>query len=150
MSPRELKSAAGARKKRKRVGRGPGSGRGKTCGAGHKGQNARAGGGVRRGFEGGQMPLHRRLPKKGFTNVLNRRKEATAAVNVGELARFGEGAAVDLGFLKERKAVKAKNVRYLRVLGDGEISVAVTVRADFFTPRAKEKIERAGGKAEVI
>jgi large subunit ribosomal protein L15 len=146
----ELKPASGSRKGRKRVGRGPASGRGKTCGRGHKGQKARAGGKIRRGFEGGQMPLQRRLPKKGFTSVYNKKKAATASVNVGELARFGDGATVDLGFLKERKAVKAKGVRFLRILGGGELSAAVTVRANYFTPQARAKIEGAGGKAEAI
>lgn len=146
----ELKPAPGARRGRKRVGRGPASGRGKTSGRGHKGQKARAGAKLRPGFEGGQMPLQRRLPKKGFTSARNVKKAATASINVGELARFGEGATVDLGFLKERKAVKAKAIRYLRVLGGGELGVAITVRADYFTPQARTKIEAAGGKAEAV
>jgi large subunit ribosomal protein L15 len=146
----ELKPAPGARRGRRRLGRGPGSGRGKTSGRGHKGQKARAGAKPGRGFEGGQMPLQRRLPKKGFTNVRNVKKAATASVNVGELARFGEGATVDLEFLKERRAVKAKGVRYLRVLGGGELGVAITVRAHYFTPQARAKLEGAGGKAEAV
>jgi large subunit ribosomal protein L15 len=144
----ELKPGPGSRKGRKRVGRGPASGTGKTSGKGHKGQKARAGAKIRPGFEGGQMPLQRRLPKRGFTNVYNERKAATASVNVGELARFGEGATVDLAFLKERKAVKEKGIRFLRVLGGGELKAALTVRAHYFTPQARAKIEGAGGKAE--
>jgi large subunit ribosomal protein L15 len=144
----ELKPASGSRRGRKRIGRGPASGRGKTCGRGHKGQKARAGAKTPPGFEGGQMPLQRRLPKKGFTNVYNEKKAATASVNVGDLARFGDGATIDLDFLKERKAVKVKGIRYLRVLGGGELNAALTVRAHYFTPQARAKIEGAGGKAE--
>ncbi len=146
----ELKPATGSRKDRKRVGRGPASGHGKTCGRGHKGEKARAGAKIRRGFEGGQMPLQRRLPKKGFTSVYNKTKAATAAVNVGELARFGGGATIDLDFLKGRKAVRTKGVARLRVLGGGELNVALTVRAHYFTPQARAKIEGAGGKAEAV
>ncbi len=146
----ELKPSPRARKGRKRIGRGPGSGRGKTCGRGHKGQKSRAGAKANPGFEGGQMPLQRRLPKRGFTNVYNRKKAATATVNVGDLARFGEGATVDLDFLKERKAVKAKGIRFLRVIGGGELKAALTVRAHYFTPQARAKIEAAGGKAEAV
>jgi large subunit ribosomal protein L15 len=144
----ELKPASGSRRGRKRIGRGPASGHGKTSGRGHKGQKARAGGKTRPGFEGGQMPLQRRLPKRGFTNVYNEKKVATASMNVGELARFGDGATIDLNFLKERKAVKEKGIRYLRVLGGGELNAALTVRAHYFTPQARAKIEGAGGKAE--
>lgn len=144
----ELKPGPGSKKGRKRVGRGPGSGRGKTSGRGHKGQKSRAGSGMRPGFEGGQMPLQRRLPKRGFTNVYNERKAATVSVNVGDLARFGDGATIDLNLLKERKAVKEKGIRYLRVLGGGELNAALTVRAHYFTPQARAKIEGAGGKAE--
>lgn len=144
----ELKPGPGSKKGRKRVGRGPGSGRGKTSGRGHKGQKSRAGASIRPGFEGGQMPLQRRLPKRGFTNVYNERKAATASVNVGDLARFGDGATIDLNFLKERKAVKEKGIRYLRVLGGGELNAALTVRAHYFTPQARAKIEGAGGKVE--
>jgi len=146
----ELKPAPGERHKRKRVGRGPGSGHGKTSTRGHKGQKARAGANIRPGFEGGQMPLQRRLPKRGFTNVFNRAKEETAAVNVGEFARFDAGATVDLDFLRVHGAVGRKATRFLRVLGGGELGVALTVRAHYFTPQAKAKIEAAGGKAEVI
>ncbi len=146
----ELKPAPGSRHARKRVGRGPGSGHGKTSGRGHKGQKARAGGAVRRGFEGGQMPLLRRLPKRGFKNVLNAEKEATACVNVGDLNRFGPGEPVDLAFLAGRRAVKGKNLKYLRVLGGGELTVPLTVRAHYFTPQGRAKIEAAGGRAEVV
>jgi len=150
MKLNELKPADGARRNRKRVGRGPGSGHGKTSGRGHKGQKARAGGNLRRGFEGGQMPILRRLPKKGFRSKYNERKKATGVVNVGELARFGVGATVDLGFLQEKGAVGRRGIKYLRVLGDGELSVALTVRAHYFTPQARAKLEAAGGRAEVI
>jgi large subunit ribosomal protein L15 len=146
----ELKPSPGARKGRKRVGRGPGSGRGKTSGRGHKGQKSRAGSKVNPEFEGGQMPLQRRLPKRGFTNVYNKKKAVTAVVKVGDLGRFGEGATVDLDFLKERKALKAKGIRFLRVIGSGELNAALTVRAHYFTPQARAKIEAAGGKAEAI
>jgi large subunit ribosomal protein L15 len=144
----ELSPRPRARTGRKRVGRGPGSGKGKTCGRGHKGQKARSGGGVRRGFEGGQMPLHRRLPAKGFTSVYNRAKEATAVINVGRLNGF-EGA-VDLGVLKEKGVVKRKSVTRLKILGNGELNVALTVRANQFSKAATVKIEAAGGTAEVV
>jgi len=146
----ELKPAPGSRKSRKRVGRGPASGHGKTSGRGHKGQKSRSGGSIRRGFEGGQMPLQRRLPKKGFKSTTNKKKEVTVAVKVGDLSRFGDGAVVDLDFLKEKKAVKAKNVDYLRVIGGGELKAALTVRAHYFTPGARAAIEAAGGKAEAV
>lgn len=144
----ELSPRPGSKKKRKRVGRGPGSGKGKTCGRGHKGQNARSGGGVRRGFEGGQMPLHRRLPAKGFTNVYNREKKTTAAVNVGRLN--GLEGTVDLAVLKDKGVVKGKSITRLKILGDGELSVALTVRANQFSKSATEKVEAVGGKAEVV
>jgi len=146
----ELKPVAGARRASKRVGRGPASGHGKTSGRGHKGQKSRSGGKIRRGFEGGQMPLQRRLPKRGFKSTTNKKKENTAAVKVGDLSRFGDGAVIDLDFLKERKAVKSKNVDYLRVIGGGELKVALTVRAQYFTPGARAAIEAAGGKAEAV
>jgi large subunit ribosomal protein L15 len=146
----ELKPAPGSRQARKRIGRGPASGHGKTSGRGHKGQKSRAGGSIRPGFEGGQMPLQRRLPKKGFTSVANRRKKATACLKVGDLGRFGDGATIDLDFLKEKKAVKSKGVDYLRVIGGGELKAAVTVRAHYFTPGARAAIEAAGGKAEAV
>jgi len=144
----ELSPRPGSKKKRKRIGRGPGSGKGKTSGRGHKGQNARSGGGVRRGFEGGQMPLHRRLPAKGFTNVYNREKETTAVVNVGRLN--GLEGTVDLAVLKEKGVVKGKGITSLKILGEGELNVALTVRANRFSKSATEKIEATGGKAEVV
>jgi large subunit ribosomal protein L15 len=144
----ELSPRPRSQKGRKRIGRGPGSGKGKTSGRGHKGQKARSGGGVRRGFEGGQMPLHRRLPAKGFTSVYNRAKKATAAVNVERLNGF-EGT-VDLELLKEKGVVKRKGVSRLKILGDGELNVALTVRANQFSKAAAGKIEAAGGTAEVI
>lgn len=146
----ELKPPEGARQGRKRVGRGPASGRGKTCGRGHKGQKSRAGASIRRGFEGGQMPLQRRLPKRGFKSTTNKGKEATASVKVGDLGRFGDGAVIDLDFLKEKKAVKSKKVNYLRIIGGGELTAAVTVRAQYFTPGARAAIEAAGGKVEAV
>lgn len=146
----DLKPAPGSRKGPKRIGRGAGSGHGKTSGRGHKGQKARAGAHIRRGFEGGQMPLMRRLPKRGFTNVYNVRKEATATINVGDLNRFAAAGVVDLALLQERRAVKTRGLKYLRVLGNGELKTAVTVRAHYFTPQAKAKLEAAGGHAELI
>ena len=96
------------------------------------------------------MPLQRRLPKRGFKSTTNKRKEATASVKVGDLGRFGEGAVIDLDFLKEKKAVKSKKVNFLRIIGGGELKAAVTVRAQYFTPGARAAIEAAGGKAEAV
>ncbi|MCP4231551.1 MAG: 50S ribosomal protein L15 [bacterium] len=144
----ELKPRPGTKKRRKRLGRGPGSGKGKTCGKGHKGQNARSGGGVRRGFEGGQMPLHRRLPKKGFTNVHNEDKKLTAIINVGQLNDFDD--VIELSILVEKGLISGKKIQYLKVLGDGELTKALTVKANKFTKSAVKKIEDAGGKAEVV
>ncbi|MBE3554901.1 MAG: 50S ribosomal protein L15 [Thermicanus sp.] len=142
----ELKPAEGSKHTRKRVGRGIGSGLGKTAGKGHKGQNARSGGGVRPGFEGGQLPLTRRLPKRGFKNPF--RKEYTY-VNVEELNRFTEGTEVDPALLIETGIVK--NVRDgIKILGDGELTVRLSVKAHKFSKSAVEKIEALGGKAEVI
>lgn len=140
-----LKPPAGARKKRRRVGRGPGSGSGKTCGRGQKGQKSRSGKDLLRGFEGGQMPLQRRLPKRGFTNIF--RKEY-AVVNVGELARRFSGE-VDIEALKSVGLV-ARSSERVKVLGSGEIDKALTVRAHRFSASAREKIEKAGGKVEVL
>ncbi len=138
----------GAVKAKKRLGRGIASGTGKTAGRGHKGQKARSGGGVRPGFEGGQMPLFRRLPKRGFTNIF---KKQYAIVNLDDLQAFGAGETVDLEALIAKGLVKkAKAKDGLRVLGSGEISQALTVKANHFSKSAKEKIESAGGKAEVI
>ncbi len=138
----------GGVKARKRVGRGIGSGTGKTSGKGHKGQNARSGGGVRPGFEGGQMPLFRRLPKRGFTNIFGKQY---AIINVSDLNNFEEGTVVTPEFLIENNFVKKSTaIDGVRVLGDGELNVALTVKAQHFSKSAKEKIEACGGKAEVI
>ncbi|HMM19621.1 MAG TPA: 50S ribosomal protein L15 [Selenomonadales bacterium] len=146
MKLHELSPAPGSKKKSTRVGRGLGSGLGKTAGKGHKGQNARAGGGVRPGFEGGQMPIYRRLPKRGFYNKFG--KEYTE-VNVQELNRFEDGTVVDPVLLIEAGVIK--NVRDgIRILGNGELQKSLTVRANGFTKSAMEKIQAAGGKVEVI
>ncbi|MET3616831.1 large subunit ribosomal protein L15 [Peptoniphilus olsenii] len=138
----------GGVKARKRVGRGIGSGTGKTSGKGHKGQNARSGGGVRPGFEGGQMPLFRRLPKRGFTNVF---KKQYAVINVSDLNNFEEGTVITPEFLIENNYVKKATAKDgIRVLGDGELNVSLTVKAQHFSKSAIEKIEACGGKAEVI
>ena len=134
-------------KARKRVGRGPGSGTGKTSGKGHKGQNARSGGGVRPGFEGGQLPLFRRLSKRGFNNYNFRTVYAT--VNVGDLERFEEGTTVTKELLIEVGLVK-KELDGIKVLGNGELTKKLTVKADKFSSTAKEKIENVGGTTEVI
>jgi large subunit ribosomal protein L15 len=142
----ELKPAPGSRKARKRVGRGIGSGTGKTAGRGHKGQNARSGGGVRLGFEGGQMPLYRRLPKRGFTN---RNRKEYAIVNLDTLNRFEEGTVITPELLKETGVVK--NLKDgLKILGEGELKVKLTVKAHKFSQSALSKIEAAGGQTEVI
>ncbi|MBQ7705086.1 MAG: 50S ribosomal protein L15 [Selenomonadaceae bacterium] len=146
MKLNELQPAAGARKKEVRVGRGTGSGRGKTSCRGHKGQNARSGGGVRPGFEGGQMPIYRRLPKRGFKNIW---AKEYAEVNVETLNRFEDGAEVDAVALVEEGILK--NVYDgIRILGNGELTKKLTVRAQGFTKSAVQKIEAAGGKTEVI
>ena len=146
MQLNELAPAAGARKTRFRVGRGLGSGNGKTSGKGQKGQKARAGGGVRTGFEGGQMPLYRRLPKRGFKNIF---AKVYAEVNVETLNRFEDGATVDAVALVESGILK--NVRDgVRILGNGELTKKLTVVANGFTKGAEEKIVAAGGKIEVI
>lgn len=146
MKLHELSPAPGSKKARTRVGRGLGSGLGKTSGRGHKGQKARTGGGVRPGFEGGQKPLYLRLPKRGFYN--NFSKEY-AEINVGDLNRFDDGAIVDPVSLIEIGLVK--NIRDgVRILGNGELEKALTVKAMGFTKSAAEKIQAAGGKVEVI
>ena len=134
-------------KNRKRIGRGPGSGTGKTSGKGHKGQNARSGGGVRPGFEGGQLPLYRRLSKRGFNNYNFRTVYAT--VNVSDLERFDEGTVVDTKLLKEVGLVN-KELDGVKVLGNGELTKKLTVKANKFSDTAKEKIENVGGTTEVI
>ena len=131
-----------------RKGRGVGSGNGKTAGRGHKGQNARTGGGVRPGFEGGQIPLYRRLPKRGFTNSLF--KKEYAIINLETLDKlFNDGDAVSMETLLEKGVIR-KELNGLKVLGRGEITKKLTVKAAIFSASAKEKIEAAGGKAEVI
>ncbi|NMO97495.1 50S ribosomal protein L15 [Paenibacillus lemnae] len=146
MKLHELSPAAGSRKERKRVGRGTSSGTGKTSGRGHKGQNSRSGGGVRPGFEGGQNPLYRRLPKRGFVNPT--RKEY-AVVNIEELNSFAEGTEVTPEVLVESGIVK-NTKSGIKILGNGEVSVKLTVKANKFSQSAVEKIEAAGGKTEVI
>ena len=134
-------------KNRKRIGRGPGSGNGKTAGKGHKGQNARSGGGVRPGFEGGQLPLYRRLSKRGFNNYNFRTVYAT--INVSDLERFDEGTEVTVELLKSVGLVK-KELDGVKVLGNGTLSKKLTVKANKFSSVAKEKIENVGGTTEVI
>lgn len=146
MKLHELQPAEGSRKERKRVGRGIGSGNGKTAARGHKGQNARSGGGVRPGFEGGQNPLYRRLPKRGFNNPF--RKEY-AVVNIEELNSFAAGTEVTPEVLLEKGIVK-NPLGGIKVLGNGEITVQLTVKANKFSQSAVEKIQAAGGKTEVI
>lgn len=146
MKLHELTPAVGSRKARKRVGRGIGSGMGKTSTRGHKGQNSRSGGGVRPGFEGGQNPLYRRLPKRGFTNKW--RKEF-AIVNLTELNKFAAGTEVTPEILQESGIVK--NARDgIKILGNGDITVQLFVKANKFSQSAVEKIQAAGGKTEVI
>ncbi len=146
MKLNELSPAAGSAKAAWRKGRGPGSGNGKTAGKGHKGQNARSGGGVRPGFEGGQLPLYRKLPKRGFTNIF---ATTYATVNVEKLNAFEDGAVVDINALLEKKIIR-KPMHGLKILGNGEITKKLTVKAAIFSASAKEKIEAAGGKAEVV
>lgn len=142
----ELKAAEGATKVRKRRGRGQGTGQGTTGGRGMNGQNSRSGGGVRLGFEGGQMPLYRRIPKRGFTN---RFAKEFAEVNVVDLNRFEEGTVVDVDLMLQSGLVKQVKDG-VKVLGNGELKKKLTVKAEKFSKSAAEKIEKAGGKAEVI
>ena len=137
----------GATQTRKRLGRGVGSGLGKTSGKGHKGQNARSGGGVRPGFEGGQLPLFRRLPKRGFSNA--NFKTEYAVINLSDLNRFEDGAVVTPELLKEMGLVK-NQLDGIKVLGNGTLEHKITVKAHKFSKRALEEIEKLGGKAEVI
>lgn len=146
MKLHELSPAQGSAKAAWRKGRGTGSGNGKTAGKGHKGQNARSGGGVRPGFEGGQIPLYRKLPKRGFNNVVFAKKYAI--VNVEDLNRFEDGAVVDLDALLAAKIIR-KPMNGVKVLGNGELTKKLTVKAAVFSTTAKEKIEAAGGKTEV-
>ena len=146
MKLNELSPAQGSAKAAWRKGRGPGSGNGKTAGKGHKGQNARSGGGVRPGFEGGQLPLYRKLPKRGFKN---RFAVNYAIVNVAALNKFEDGAVVDLDALVAAKIVR-KPLDGLKVLGNGELTKKLTVKATVFSATAKEKIEAVGGKTEEV
>lgn len=146
MKINELKPAPGSRKSKKRVGRGTGSGLGKTSGRGQDGQKSRSGGGVRPGFEGGQMPLSRRLPKRGFTNIF---AKEYAIVNVSDLNRFEDGTEVTAQLLLEQRLIR-KPLDGLKVLGTGEITKKLNVKAAKFTKTATEKIVAAGGTAEVV
>ena len=147
MKLHELRPSEGAFKTNKRVGRGVASGHGKTSGKGHKGQNARSGGGVRPGFEGGQLPLFRRLPKRGFSNA--KFKVEYATINVSDLDKFEDGAVVTPELLKEMGIVK-KQLSGIKVLGNGELTKKLTVKAHKFSASAVEKIEKMGGKAEEV
>ena len=147
MKLHELSPNEGAVKSKKRVGRGIGSGLGKTSGKGHKGQNARSGGGVRPGFEGGQLPLFRRLSKRGFNNYNFR--TVYAVVNVGDLERFEDGTTVTIEMLKESGLVN-KELDGIKILGNGKLTKKLTVKANKFSNTAKQKIESVGGKIEVI
>ena len=142
-----IKPAEGATKTRKRLGRGIGSGTGKTSGKGHKGQNARSGGGVRPGFEGGQLPLFRRLPKRGFSNAMFKVRYAT--INLSDLNKFENDTVITPELLKEMGLVK-NQLSGIKILGSGELTKKLTVKANLFTNTAINKIESNGGKAEVI
>ena len=146
MKLNELSPALGSKTEGKRKGRGAGSGNGKTAGRGHKGQNARSGGGVRPGFEGGQMPIYRRLPKRGFTNIFAKKY---TEINVSDLNKFEDGTVVDATLLKETGVI-SKTLDGVVVLGRGELTKKVTVKVARVTKGAAEKIEKAGGKVEVI
>ena len=146
MKLNELSPAVGSTKEAYRKGRGDGSGNGKTAGRGHKGQKARSGGGTRIGFEGGQMPLARRIPKRGFNNIFAKPLEA---VNVSALDKFEDGAVVDAQALLDA-GILSKCRSGVKILGNGEINKKLTVKASAFSETAKEKIEAAGGEAEVI
>ena len=146
MKLNELSPAPGSVRESKRIGRGHGSGQGKTAGKGHKGQKARSGHGMRPGFEGGQMPLQRRIPKRGFHNIFAAK---AVAVNVGSLKVFEDGAVVDAAALKEAGIVN--DIRNgVKILGNGTLDKKLTVKVAAFSASAKEKIEKAGGKAEVV
>jgi len=145
MNLADLAPAPGSRKKRKRVGRGPGSGHGKTSCRGHKGQNSRSGGGVKPGFEGGQMPLQRRLPKRGFTNIF---QKTFSIVNVSSLEKLEDTEITPEVLIKEGLVRKIQDG--VKILGNGELTKALTVKAHAFSASAKEKIEKAKGTVEVI
>ena len=146
MKLNQLTATPGATKERKRIGRGYGAGTGKTAGKGHKGQKARAGHGQRPGFEGGQMPMQRRLPKRGFNNIF---AKEIVSINVGSLNKFEDGASVDAAALVEAGIIK-KTCDGVKILSNGELKKKLTVKANAFSEAAKAKIEAAGGKAEVI
>ncbi len=146
MKLHELKPAEGSKKTSKRKGRGISSGLGKTAGRGHKGQNARSGGGVRPGFEGGQMPLQRRMPKRGFTNIF---KKDIVGVNIEKLNIFEDGDVVTPETLIEKRIIK-NTIDGVKILGRGELNVRLEVKANGFSKAAKDKIEAAGGKVEVV
>lgn len=147
MKLHELSPVDGSKKSVKRIGRGHGSGWGKTAGKGHKGQKARSGGSIRPGFEGGQMPLQRRVPKRGFNNIF---RKNIVALNISQLeAKFDNNAVVDTAALREAGLVK-NSFDGVKILGKGELTKSLTVKVDAFSKSAKEAIEKAGGKAEVI
>ncbi|MEE1155193.1 MAG: 50S ribosomal protein L15 [Acutalibacteraceae bacterium] len=146
MKLHELSPVEGSKKSVKRIGRGHGSGQGKTAGKGHKGQKARSGGGVRPGFEGGQMPMQRRLPKRGFNNIF---AKTIVAVNVGSLNKFEDGAVVDTQALIDAGLVK-NSFDAIKILGNGNLTKKLEVKVAAYSASAKEKIEAAGGKAEVV
>lgn len=146
MNLHDLKAVEGANQQPKRIGRGHGSGNGKTAGKGHKGQKARAGRGMRIGFEGGQMPLQRRVPKRGFNNIFAKK---IAAINLCDLERFEDGAVVDAVALVEAGLIK-RHFDGIKILGNGELTKKLTVKVSAYSEAAKQKIEAAGGKAEVI
>lgn len=146
MELQDLVCPEGSKKASKRIGRGHGSGQGKTAGKGHKGQKARSGGGVRPGFEGGQMPLQRRIPKRGFKNIFAKK---VISINVEELEKFGEGSVVDANELINMGLIK-RDFDKIKILGNGNLTKNLTVKAQMFSKSAIEKIESAGGKAEVI
>mgnify|MGYP000403926115 CR=1 FL=1 len=146
MKLNELSPAPGSRRNKKRVGRGQGSGHGGTAGKGHKGQNSRSGGGVRPGFEGGQMPLQRRLPKRGFNNIF---APKVVEVNLRQLAKFAAGSVVDAQALAEAGLIKG-GFDAIKLLGQGEISVPLTVKVDRISAGAKTKVEAAGGTVELV
>lgn len=146
MKLHDLSPAPGATKKSKRIGRGHGSGQGKTAGKGHKGQKARAGKGMRPGFEGGQMPLQRRIPKRGFNNIFAKK---IAIINLSSLNKFEDGAVVDAQAIINAGITK-KEYDGIKILGNGELTKKLTVRVSAYSDSAKQKIEAVGGKAEVV
>jgi large subunit ribosomal protein L15 len=146
MKLHELAPADGSNKNKKRVGRGNGSGSGKTAGRGNKGQNSRSGGGVRPGFEGGQMPIHRRLPKRGFTNIF---KKNVAIINIRDLEKIENGSLVDENLLIQKGLIKGKRDT-IKLLGKGDISFPLVVKLNSISTGARKKIEAAGGTVEVV